>query len=130
MAQSIITSMKWSLRSAVGFGCDGGCGSFGGEPTPQGITVVPFVSDDPLSLRGLDSFCGFDVSSLSRRQRDLNRTTCSNDQSCDLGIATSLGASDGLKTLASASIGILMDLDVGGVDVTQFPNSAGVCEQR
>jgi hypothetical protein len=92
--------MKWNLRLAIGFEHDGGCGSFYGESTPQGITFVPFVGDDPISLRDLDSFRGIDVSALSRRQRDLNRTTRSLDHGCDFGIATSLGASDDLKTLA------------------------------
>ena len=73
VAQSIVTAMKWYFRSAIRFGRDGGCGSFGGEPIPQGITVIPLVGDDPLSFRSLDSLGSLAVSALSLAQGNLHR---------------------------------------------------------
>lgn len=87
------------------------------------IAVVPFVrhGNRAAQLRRPGAFGGDAyIGSLSSRQAHLHRPSASIHPSRELGIESTLGASDGLILLATRGVaGVLMHFDVAGVQETQ-----------
>ena len=90
---------------------------------PQPVAVVALVGHDgfaaqPARPRRLGQHTH--IGSLAQRQRHLHRPSAAIDPRRQLGVESALGAANGLMLLAAGRVaGVLMHLDVTGVDKTQ-----------
>ena len=92
-----------------------------GEVVPQLVAVVAFVSDHALAVRRGDRFGDLKVRSWSCIDSQLQCSPTTIHQGGELGIEPSLGATNGLQTLASGGVGgVLVQLDIRGVQMPEL----------
>ena len=87
------------------------------------VGVEAFVADDtPLPQATKQRFDGEEIVALALSQSECDGAPTTLDDGRQLGVDPSLGSADGLCRLSAAGIRtILVQLDVGTIDIAQFP---------
>ena len=98
-----------------------GLATVGDDGFPERVAIIPFIRHDSLARGQLDGLDRLNISALAWSHGHLQRPSLAIDQDRDFRVQTTLGAAYGLRFLVPARAGILMNLDMGGVQVAQLP---------
>ncbi len=121
VTKAVPAAVKWDWSAAGGprwYSCPRPASR---EVRAQPVTIVALVRDDPLSMGRDNSFSDLEVRALPWINPNLESSTTTVDKRGELCIEPSLGAANGLKTLASSGIcRVLVQFDVGGVQMPEL----------
>lgn len=127
VTEAIPATVKGHLYPSGGQRRNAGLCPATSEVRPQPGAVVALVGDDPFARRRDDGLGNPEIRALPRINPNLQRSASSIHQGGELGVESSLGATNALKTLASDRVrSVLVELDVCGVQMPKLSLGTGM----